>query len=208
MPATSSRPRSHSGHGGVTSGFSLIEVVIAVGILATGLVAVIGLFGPLATSAAALGDATAASRLGDALRVELGTRADRARSLAPIAELLKEHEALAGGGERDAVIDPRRDTRILFASRDCLTLGSYGDKRWRESDLEKFFVITLIRPDSRAAFAPPEPEPEATAAFLAFIVQVRWPAFAPRAGGAGSPAVAPTEPFQQETLLLTGSIGL
>jgi len=50
------------------SGFSLIEVVVAVAIFAIGMVSVVGLFAPVARSVAASSDAEAAARVAEAVR--------------------------------------------------------------------------------------------------------------------------------------------
>src|ERR1700757_4352086 len=53
--------------------FTLLEVVIAVGIFAIGMVAVIGLFTPAAKSIGDSADAEAATRVADLLNVKLQT---------------------------------------------------------------------------------------------------------------------------------------
>jgi prepilin-type N-terminal cleavage/methylation domain-containing protein len=63
--------------------FSLVEVVIAIGIFALAVSAILGLFGPLNRSVADVGHTMQAARLADAINVELMRIRD---SLAPDAE--------------------------------------------------------------------------------------------------------------------------
>lgn len=54
-----------------TPGFSLVEVVIAIGIFAVGISVIIGLFGPLNRSVAEVSQAGQAARLAEAINIEL-----------------------------------------------------------------------------------------------------------------------------------------
>jgi uncharacterized protein (TIGR02598 family) len=177
--------------------FSLIEVVVAVGIFAVGMVAIVGLFTPVARWVSSSSDADAATRVADALRTKL-----QAMPFGEVIALLKNttgsgHEVSAADARGD--YNPAADPQIVFASRDGSKVGVYADSVWNDpateqnTDREKFFEIALIRNDALSprpiATEPVEGEtpvdPDATAFVLAYIARVRWPAFV-NVGGAGA----------------------
>lgn len=175
--------------------FSLIEVVAAVGIFAIGMVAVIGLFAPVAKSVGSLADAEAAANVADLLTARL-----QGQDLAAVGQLLKvstgpnRHQLTdADNSPNTPAADPRLDPQLLFASRDGSKIGLYNDPVWidpltrQPSDLEKFFEIALIR---NQTLSPPgivtdsdgvstTTNSDETALFLAYTARVRWPAFVP-----------------------------
>jgi len=178
--------------------FSLLEVVVAIGIFAAGMLGVVALFTPVARSVSASADGEAAARVADALKLKL-----QGMPFLEVTTLLK-----ASSGARheltdtDARLDynPATDAQILFASRDGGKVGVYSDPVWidpvtrRNSDRDKFFEIALIRNETLSplmAGAPlaegnPAPaNPDATAFMLAYTARVRWPAFV-KEGGAGA----------------------
>lgn len=184
--------RFSAGRGGAGRAFSLIEVVVAIGIFAFGMVAVLGLFTPVARSVSESADAEAAARLAEVLRTKL-----QAMPVTDVIALLKNTTtqvgALTPGHElSDADLrsdyDLAGDPQLLFAARDGSKIGSYGDPMWtnpttrRNWDGEKFFEIALIRneaisPKPGAATGASGAEPDATAAVIAYTARVRWPAF-------------------------------
>jgi type II secretory pathway pseudopilin PulG len=190
------RTRGHFDSSAVVDGvggFSLIEVVVAIGIFAFGMVAVIGLFTPVARSVTSTADAEVAARVADGLRLKLQTL-----PFATVASLLKEstasgHQLADNDAQPD--YDITRDTQLLFANRDGTKIGLYADDVWldpvskRNSDREKFFEIALIRNETispkASVVAGAEGtegtevtiEPDLTAAVLAYTARLRWPAF-------------------------------
>ena len=168
--------------------FSLIEVVVAIGVFAVGMVAVVALFAPVARSVAGSSDAEAAATVAERLRDELTRRATVAGSFAPVVALFKNatanggHEVTTADNASSAATDPRRDTRLLFASRDGSKIGSYTDTIWIDpvtrqiNDAEKYFEIALIRFD---ALSPNTTAADATSPTLAYTARIRWPAFVP-----------------------------
>lgn len=170
----------------VCRAFSLIEVVVAIGVFAVGMVAVVALFAPVARSVASSSDAEAAATIAERLRDELTRRATVAGSFAPIVALFKNttangsHEVTAADNASSAATDPRRDTRLLFASRDGSKIGAYTDTAvWgtgQVNDAEKYFEITLIRFD---ALSPNTTLADASSPTLAYTARIRWPAFVP-----------------------------
>lgn len=166
--------------------FSLIEVVIAIGVFAVGMVAVVALFAPVARSVAGSSDALAAATVAERVRDELTRRATVAGSFAPVVALFKNatanggHEVTTADNASSAATDPRRDTRLLFASRDGSKIGGYTDTSvWgtgQVNDAEKYFEITLIRLD---ALSPNTTAADAAASTISYTARIRWPAFVP-----------------------------
>jgi prepilin-type N-terminal cleavage/methylation domain-containing protein len=203
--------------------FSLIEVVVAIGIFAVGMVAVIALFAPVAKSVAGASDAEAAAVVAERLHDELARRTLVAQSFAPAIALLKNstarsHEVTVADNASGAATDPRTDARLLFASRDGTRLGAYGDvATWGSAtpnDAEKFFEITLIRNETLSPLATDTATPPPIV--LAYTARIRWPAFVPdntptnlrRALPAGYNPTASVvfDHSQQETLNIAGAI--
>jgi type II secretory pathway pseudopilin PulG len=174
--------------------FSLIEVVAAVGIFAIGMVAVIGLFTPIAKSVGSLKDAEAATNVAALLATHL-----QGQTISKVGKLLKvkgpsglTHQLTdIDNAPNSAAADPRGDpavTQLLFASRDGAKIGDYRSAVWSTTnDAEKFFEIALIRNE---ALSPPATVTDSdgvstptnsdeTALFLAYTARVRWPAFVP-----------------------------
>lgn len=193
-------PRRSRGLDRCQGAFSLLEVIVAVGVFAVGMIAILGLFSPVARSVGNAADADAAARVADALRTRL-----QAMPFADVAVLLKgssgSQHALS---EADARSDynPATDPQILFANRDGTKIGAYADAIWvdpntrRNSDREKFYEIALVRNEtiSPLATTPETPEgeapttpanPDTTAFLLGYVARLRWPAFVPD-GGAGA----------------------
>ena len=173
--------------------FSLLEVVAAVGIFAIGMVAVIGLFAPVAKSVGNLADAEAATNVASLLTAKL-----QGQPIPAVAALLKvssgpnRHQLTdADNNPNSPAADPRSDPQLLFASRDGSKIAPYGDAIWidpatrQPSDLDKFFEIALIRNETLSppgdATATPPTNPDATALYLAYTARIRWPAFVPDA---------------------------
>src|SRR3954468_7905791 len=84
--------------------FSLIEVVVAIGIFAIGMVAVVGLFTPVARSISSSADAEVAARVADALRLKL-----QSMPFTTVGGLLKESTE---SGHQLAQSDARSDYDI------------------------------------------------------------------------------------------------
>ncbi len=163
--------------------FSLIEVVVAVGIFAISMVAILALFAPVARSVGSSAEAEVAARVADALRLKL-----QSIPFATVAGLLKVstptgHEVATNDARAD--YDLTRDTQLIFANRDGTKVGRYTDPIWA-GDREKYFEITLIRNEavspkpsstSNADGSTSTVDSDATAAALAYTARLRWPAF-------------------------------
>ncbi len=174
-----------------SAAFSLLEVVAAIGIFAIGIVAVIGLFAPVAKSTGAVADAEAATNVAALLAAKLqGKPLVEVGALMKVATGTNRHQLTDADVANTAAGDPRLDTQLLFASRDGSKIGAYGDSIWgtgaTTTDVDKFFEIALIRNET---LSPPPTtvtaddgtvttvNPDATAVYLAYTARVRWPAF-------------------------------
>lgn len=142
----------------ISRAFSLLEVVLAIGVFAIALIPVLGLLPGLARQGAASGDALVAGRLPDAVRVEL-------RRLA------------AGGFDATATSIPMMDASLapgfpLVATRDGSRLQALGLPPPGEAPIigeEQYFLVECWRfPNEPLSFAPDR-------AVLAVQVRVSWP---------------------------------
>lgn len=170
--------------------FSLIEVVLAVAIFGVSLVALLGLFSPVARSVTSSADGEAAGRVADALRTKL-----QSMPFDTVAKLLK---VSTSSGHELVTIDARSDydltldPQLVFASRDGSKVGVYNDPIWvdpvtkKNSDLGKYFEIALVRNEAISPKASTTTNddgtsvtatPDDTAVLLAYTARLRWPAF-------------------------------
>ena len=129
----------------VRAAFTLLEVVVAVGIFAIGMVAVFGLFAPVAKSVGDSADAEAATRVADLLGHKLQTQ-----GFESVAKLLK---VSAGKTHQLTDADAKTnyniatDAQLMFASRDGTKIGTYADPfdrsqpRAAEHARQRFFWI-------------------------------------------------------------------
>jgi prepilin-type N-terminal cleavage/methylation domain-containing protein len=141
---------------GTQAGFSLVEVIIAVGIFAVAVVAVLGLLPILARSAAESADALVAQRLPAALESELRKSAS-ASSLDALASSIPTATTLLENGA------------AFIASRDGLRLAPIGESTNLIMAGDGYFVIEVWRfPSEPLAFVP-------GGAVLAIRARVSWP---------------------------------
>jgi prepilin-type N-terminal cleavage/methylation domain-containing protein len=196
------------------SAFTLLEVVVAIGIFAIAMVAVIGLFAPVAQSVTAAADAEAATHLADLLNVKL-----QSLGVATVAPLLKvstgkTHQLTDADAKTN--YDITKDAQLLFASRDGTIIAPYADKAsWPNGDRDKYFEIALIRNE---AISPNNSALDAAAPVLAYVARVRWPAFISLAGvannvtpnsvqvGANPSGTVTFDHSQKQVLFFTGAV--
>ena len=206
--------------------FSLIEVVAAVGIFAIGMVAVMGLFAPIAKSTSNVAEAEAATQVAGFLQTKLQGQSLTAvdalfkNAISATRHQLTDFDNAASTNAGDLRLDPQ----LLFASRDGTKIGSYNDPIWAGSDADKFFEIALIRNETLSPQASTSTaddgtvttiNPAATALYLAYTARIRWPAFVPDAtvvprravpfgfNAAGTPRF---DHSQKQVLFVTGTI--
>jgi type II secretory pathway pseudopilin PulG len=203
----------------------LLEVVVAVGVFAIGIVAILALFAPAAKSVSANAEAEAAAAVAQALAADLQRRVVRADAapFAAVTALLKKSTA-AGGHELTndnarADYDIARDPQLLFANRDGTKIGTFADTTvWGtpNSNREKFFEISLIRNETLSPPADPAADPpvnpDATAAFIAYTARIRWPAFVALSGagaqqvGANPAGAVRFDHSSKLSLFVTGAV--
>lgn len=151
-------------------GFSLIEVVVALGILAVGGVLVLGLVTPVTRSVSATIETETAARAAESAVLQL-----QAMPWAEVDGRLKSEGDFAAQlqSERGGLYDPLRDAQLLFVSREGgRVVGAEGP------DAEKYYELTLVRNERLVPAAS-----AATSPVLVFTVRVRWPTLV--ATGAG-----------------------
>lgn len=166
--------RSRIKSSGRSHGFSLVEVVVAVGIFAVAIVGVIGLLAPTTQSISNVSDSDSASRVISAIQSGLqsgGYSSVKAALLAPNTQ--------------------------FYATKDGSKVGVSTDTtKWvAGQNQEKFFEFKLVRNGDTPAVGnglSPAANDD-TAGFLAFTIVLKWPAFAPTADGVTGTAVADTQ---------------
>ena len=146
--------------------FSLVEVVVALGVFAVGIVAVLGFLAPAADGVASNTRAGSAIRIFDAVQCRLREEPFNAVVACLLtAAQLKDQDARPD-------YDSIEDHRIFFANLSGTKVGRTGDAFWENSHREKFFEIVLVRND---ALSPVENEDDTP--WIACTVRVRWPLF-------------------------------
>jgi len=175
--------------------FTLVEVVVAVGVFAVSIVAVLGLLSPVSRAVAGVADRDTAAQLGDAIQVELVRLRDRQTASSSQTKL-----------DAFAALVPAGDVLKLVASRD-------GARVIRESDAEnnpvtgsppgvakrdRYFLIEVSRQPS------PLGDYTAGAGFLALTLTVKWPYQIASGPGAGDATAA--DLTQASVLILNAAI--
>jgi hypothetical protein len=164
MPVLSPLPQPGRNLGRV-SGFSLVEVVAALGIFSVGIVVVLRLFTGIVDSVRHAEEAETGIRAAEALLGQLRARPfDEVANCLMTAEELQRLESSSGNG-----ILP--DRRLFFANAAAAQVGQGADPIWRGRERERFFELALVRDE---ALSPRSADSEASR--LVFTVRVRWPA--------------------------------
>lgn len=152
--------------------FSLVEVVVAVGIFAIAVISVIGLLSPINKSIADVRETDEASRVITVIQAEL----QRALATASSAQA------------KDYKIITDFFGKTLYASRSGHKIGEDSGSVWGGDDVEdadgngsistqeqnaqKFFEFKLIRNDTLSPSANDD-----KAGYLAFTIELRWPGY-------------------------------
>lgn len=179
MTARDFDPRHPTRH----SGFSLVEVVIAVGIFAIAVVGILGLLPSLARQAAESSDTIAAQRLPEPVRIEFERLAASAGFDSLAAAVPVMGAPLQDGFE---LVGARDGLRVLVANPGFTT----GTSVLPQS--ERYFYIEAWRFDQ----APLSYDPGASV--LALHIRVSWPYFNP-----GSTRATPLADRNQFTFTVT-----
>lgn len=158
-------------------GFSLVEIVVAVGILALGLAAVLALFAPVSNAVRANQDSEVAARAAEAVVTYLkGLQWNQARTFIKTDAQFNTQLTNEGRG----TYDPSRDSQALFVNRAGTVIGTYNETIWRGEHGEQYFEVAVVR-NERISPA----SQDGSASTIAFMVRVRWPCFNPVSGGTG-----------------------
>lgn len=147
--------------------FTLVEVVVAVGVFAVTVVAVLGLLGPVGRSVAGVSDQDKAAQLGDAIQSELVRIRDSsgggAAGLDKIALLIGNEKPLALVGSSDGTrVTHETEAVDSAASTDPLALPKKNRFFLIEIQLQPTFTYTGGSGANRSAF-------------LAVSAAVKWP---------------------------------
>jgi type II secretory pathway pseudopilin PulG len=145
------------------AGFSLVEVVVAVGICALAIVTVLGLLTPAGQSVREIGELDDARRVVGAIQAEL--------QRVPISSLAALLDAESTGDSR---YFSSRDGRKMGRGHDLGVWAPAGtDLSAAEIDGQKFFLLELERNVGLS------PGNDAQAGYLAFNLRLAWPAYLP-----------------------------
>jgi uncharacterized protein (TIGR02598 family) len=134
--------------------FSLVEVVVAVGIFALAIVGVIGLLSPTNKAVADVADSDAASCAISAIQAGLQQAG---------------FEAVRTQLKIGSLVD---SDYVFFASKAGDKVGLGSNKSVFPDDRDKFFEFALVRNASLSDVGD-----DSTAGFLAFTISLRWPAY-------------------------------
>ena len=175
--------------GGAARAFSLIEVVVALGLLAVTVVAVLALQGSIGRAVADVSDHHRAAQLADAIGVELRRLRDlplpegRPDSLEALSVLIPPE----GSDQPLRLVAPREGTRVI---RESDADHPVNGLPWRD----RYYLIEVRQQPAPLAYAP-------GAGYLAVAVTVKWP-FQVAADSSATGAVA-ADPTQASMLILS-----
>jgi uncharacterized protein (TIGR02598 family) len=142
-----------------SKGFSLVEVVVAVGIFAITIVGVLGLLAPTSKNIADVSDSDAAARVISVIQ-----------------------SGLQGHGFNSVTADL---AKTFYASKSGDKIGASDSSVWTAAGVtnqDKYFEFTLVRNQTLSPATA-----DASAGYLAFTIVLKWPAFVPSADGQGTP---------------------
>lgn len=188
--------------------FSLVEVVVAVGIFALAIVGVIGLLSPTTKAVGDVADSDAASRVVSIVQAELQALASTSAGWTSFTtggnSILRTSTDVA---TFDANTNPAYASLpyVFFSSKDGSIVGPYSSTRWdggtqADEDGRKFFEIILIRNwDSSSSTGLSNPANDATAGYLAYTIRLRWPAYLPN-------GVRATDNTQKNVLIVPAAV--
>jgi len=163
------------------SGFSLVEVVVSVGIFAVAIVGIIGLFAPTTKNVAAVADADGSNR-----------------AVAAIQSALKESgfTAVKSSFSKGYIYYANKNGTVVDQIK---TDGSLNQVV--TSNVDRFFEFSLTRngdsPNVGDGLSPAANDN--TAGFLAFTINLRWPAYLPN-------GVPVTDNSQKSTLIVPAAV--
>jgi prepilin-type N-terminal cleavage/methylation domain-containing protein len=179
-------------------GFSLVEVVVAVGIFALAIVGVIGLLSPTNKAVADVADSDNATRVVSAVQQGLQQLAASGR-FTTVGSVVGVGSFTIGAAVSDGLIqatapaDPTDGNTLatsgtynkftIYASRDGSKVGLTGDATvWgtaaATNNTLKYFEIMLIRNSTLSPNLTPA-NADTASGYLAYTMRIRWPAYTP-----------------------------
>jgi type II secretory pathway pseudopilin PulG len=185
--------------------FSLVEVVVAVGIFALAIVGVIGLLSPTTKAVSDVSDNDAATRVVAAVQqgIQQIARAGFFVSSGSTIGVGSSTFSVSDGFVQSAApTDPvdgitlatntSLNKYVLYASKDGETIGVYNSSIWAGKDSSgttytatsttangrKFFEIVLIR-NTDLSKNDAAATADSSAGYIAYTMRLRWPAFLP-----------------------------
>lgn len=160
-------------------GFSLVEVVVAVGVFALAIVAVIGLLAPLGNSVTEVRDGDDASRVATTIQAGLQDEVSRLKQSSPSSYWADFAGYLNGG----TLLYASRDGSIVGKEDSTVTISGTSYNIWdtdrngsvsADESMQKFFEVTLTR---NTSLSPAGADNDAAAGFLAFNITLKWPGY-------------------------------
>lgn len=168
--------------------FTLVEVVVAIGVFALTIVAVVGLLAPVNRSVAEVSDSDRAAQLGDPIQTELV----RLRDAESGDRLAAFHQAHFGGGRAVLQLVASRQgphaVIVTAADNDPLTGQPPGIIR-----RDRYFLIEVREATGALAYT-------SGSGFVAMTATIRWPYQVPT--GAGANDATDADLTQASSLLL------
>jgi prepilin-type N-terminal cleavage/methylation domain-containing protein len=178
------------------TGFSLIEVVVAVGIFAVAISIVIGLLVPTVNSVNNTIDTNTANRLSSAINAKL-----QSLGYSGVQPLLY-----------TASTNPNTvsltDANLLFASKTGEQVGTSTDPVWggTTNNAAKYFEIMLVHTPNAVLSAPDSSPATSAISFVMFTVRVTWPAYLPDSSGLQTTVNPPTPRAQRSVFVFNAAI--
>jgi len=183
--------------GGFRSGFSLIEVVVAVGIFAVAISIVIGLLVPTINSVNDTIDTNTANRVSSAINAKV-----QALGYANVQALL--YDSTKNPNTDITTTDPN----LLFASKTGEQVGTATDPVWggTNNNANRFYEVMLLHTPN-AVLSPKDTNPgSSTFSFVMFTVRVTWPAYVPDGSGNLTTLNGPTPRAQRSVFLFNAAV--
>lgn len=214
MPFTHRTAPGRTGAASKVGAFSLIEVVVAVGIFAIGIVAVIGLLSPTIKSVTNVTDSTVANRLADNIQLEL--------QRIGFSNIVPDSTSATKVALPLTLVASRDGSRVLLAAAGTVTTGLPADDDTTATDKppgilhrDRYYGITVDRLTTDTT-SPLYYTNGSGSGFFALSVKIVWPYQVPigAAGATTSPTAesastyspvsgtGAVQPSQQSSMLL------
>jgi type II secretory pathway pseudopilin PulG len=179
----------------LANGFSIIEVVLAVGIFAIAITMVIAMMASSARTQTEIVDRGTASRLAEAINIKLailGYDAVQGNSVKGYPGLLFPANQ---NPDSPGIDTTSNNSKVLYINKAGDKVGTYTDPVWGNigsNNAEKYYEVMLVR-SPNTVLSPPADQAGAdlntiTAGSVLFTVRISWPAYLP--DGTAAPAAS------------------